>query len=69
MRLWGQRPGGDDEWHALEGVPADAVVLLVGEGLERLSGGGFPAMLHSCRVYPVSNPNSNPNRPTPGPSA
>tara|TARA_B100000795_G_scaffold118544_1_gene88181 strand:- start:815 stop:1564 length:750 start_codon:yes stop_codon:yes gene_type:complete len=52
VRLWGQRPGGDDEWHALEGVPADAVVLLVGEGLERLSGGGFPAMLHSCRVDP-----------------
>ena len=31
-------------------MPADAVVLLVGEGLERLSGGNFPAMLHSCRV-------------------
>ena len=27
-------------------------MLLVGEGLERLSGGGFPAMLHSCRVDP-----------------
>ena len=67
VRLWGQRPGGDGEWHALDGLPADAVVLLVGEGLERLSGGDFPALLHSCRVDPRAEPLSMLHRgPHPG---
>ena len=73
MRLWGQRPGGDHEWHALEGVPADAVVRPAGPNRNRSphpNPNPIPNTNRNLSTNPEPEPNPNPNTnpsPIPGP--